>query len=238
MQSPANGIPSPGQRQTQKCFSLSLRIPGGEQRLVCASRCIHSSSNSSQLSATIPQSWTEHATRQTHRRPQTTSHDVLSPQVGTQISNGSKERISGQVCGTLAVWCWKTRRSKHDGQNHPIPRGKAAFQNVSRRAMLYSIAQTDADLAAVFSKWYTGTTEHRMHCESAYTKNQCQQWSGSGLSFISMWFSLLLLTMYSGPLWETSAGYTIQVPSSLLTWTTGTCGSNRSTYCRQSLLSQ
>ena len=47
---------------------------------------------------------------------------------------------------------------------------KAAFQNVSRRAMLYSIAQTDADLAAVFSRWYTGTTEHRMHCDSAYTK--------------------------------------------------------------------
>ena len=47
---------------------------------------------------------------------------------------------------------------------------KAAFQNVSRRAMLYSIAQTDVDLAAVFSKWYTGTTEHRMHYDSAYTK--------------------------------------------------------------------
>ena len=47
---------------------------------------------------------------------------------------------------------------------------KAVFQNVSRRAMLYSIAQTDADLAAVFSKWYTGTTEHRMHYDSAYTK--------------------------------------------------------------------
>ena len=47
---------------------------------------------------------------------------------------------------------------------------KAAFQNVSRRAMLYSIAQTDADLAAVFSKWYTGTTKHRMHYDSAYTK--------------------------------------------------------------------
>ena len=46
---------------------------------------------------------------------------------------------------------------------------KAAFQNVSRRAMLYSIAQTDADLAAVFSKWYNGTTEHRMHYDSAYT---------------------------------------------------------------------
>ena len=47
---------------------------------------------------------------------------------------------------------------------------KAAFQNVSRRAMLFSIAQTDADLAAVFSKWYTGTTEHQMHYDSAYTK--------------------------------------------------------------------
>ena len=47
---------------------------------------------------------------------------------------------------------------------------KAAFQNVSRRAMLHSIAQTDTDLAAVFSKWYTGTTEHRMHYDSAYTK--------------------------------------------------------------------
>ena len=47
---------------------------------------------------------------------------------------------------------------------------KAAFQNVSRRAMLHSIAQTDADLAVVFSKWYTGTTEHRMHYDSAYTK--------------------------------------------------------------------
>ena len=47
---------------------------------------------------------------------------------------------------------------------------KAAFQNVSRRAMLHSIAQTDADLAAVFSKWYTGTTEHRMYYDSAHTK--------------------------------------------------------------------
>ena len=47
---------------------------------------------------------------------------------------------------------------------------KAAFQNVSRRAMLYSIEQNDADVAAVFSKWYTGTTEHRMHYDSAYTK--------------------------------------------------------------------
>ena len=41
-----------------------------------------------------------------------------------KINNGSKERISGQVCGTLiTVWCWKTRWSKHDDQDHPRPRG-------------------------------------------------------------------------------------------------------------------
>ena len=43
---------------------------------------------------------------------------------------------------------------------------KAAFQNVSRHAMRQSIEQNDPDLAAVFSKWYTGTTEHRMHHDS------------------------------------------------------------------------
>ena len=64
---------------------------------------------------------------------------------------------------------------------------KAAFQNVSSRAMLRSIAQTDSDLAAVFSRWYTGTTEHRMHYESAHSKITAK-WRGSGLSFISVWF--------------------------------------------------
>ena len=47
---------------------------------------------------------------------------------------------------------------------------KAALQNVSRRAMLHSIAQTDTDIAVVFSRWYTGITEHRMHYDSASTK--------------------------------------------------------------------
>ena len=41
---------------------------------------------------------------------------------------------------------------------------------MSHRATLYSIAQTDADLAAVFSKWCAGTTEHRVHYDSAHTK--------------------------------------------------------------------
>ena len=33
-----------------------------------------------------------------------------------------------------------------------------------------SIEHTDPDLAAVFSKWYTGDAEHRMHFEASYTK--------------------------------------------------------------------
>ena len=36
--------------------------------------------------------------------------------------------------------------------------------------MLYGIEQNDADFAAVLSKWYTGTTERRMHYDSAYTE--------------------------------------------------------------------
>ena len=49
---------------------------------------------------------------------------------------------------------------------------KAAFQNVSRRAMLYSIEQNDADLAPVFPKWYTGARNALRFC---LHQNQCQQ---------------------------------------------------------------
>ena len=62
---------------------------------------------------------------------------------------------------------------------------KAAFQNVSRRAMLHSIAQTDTDLAAVFSRWHNGTS---YALRLGLHQNHCQQWGGSGLSSISMWF--------------------------------------------------
>ena len=40
---------------------------------------------------------------------------------------------------------------------------KAAFENVARRAMPHSIEQSDPDLAAVFSRCYTGTSEQRLH---------------------------------------------------------------------------
>ena len=49
---------------------------------------------------------------------------------------------------------------------------QAAFQNVSRRSMLHSLEQHDPDLAAVFSRWYTGTTTHRMHYDGSYTHIQ------------------------------------------------------------------
>ena len=94
-----------------------------------ASCCTFSSGSSSPFSATVPQSWTDDTARQTHRRTQISTHDVLSPQVGTQISHGSKEGISCQMCWTFAVWCWTTRWSNHDDQNHPIPCGGCSFSS-------------------------------------------------------------------------------------------------------------
>ena len=69
---------------------------------------------------------------------------------------------------------------------------KAAFQKVSRRAMLYSIAQTDADLAAVFSKWYTSTTEYRMHYETAYTKISANSGMDHGCPLSACGFSAVV----------------------------------------------
>ena len=114
---------------------------------------------------------------------------------------------------------------------------KPAFQNVSRRSMLYSIEQTDADLAAVFSKWYTGTTEHRMHYDSAYTKISANSGVDQGCPLSTCGFSAAVDPVLRSVL-ATLAHSTTRVPNSLPIWTTGTCGSNRSTYCRQSLLSQ
>ena len=48
----------------------------------------------------------------------------------------------------------------------------------------------------------------------------------------------LPLTLYSGQFWRNFAHITTQALNSLPTWTTGTCGSNHSTYFRQSLSSR
>ena len=79
--------------------------------------------NSVQFSVTIFESWTDHTSCQTYRGPQTTPHDVISPQTCAEISDGSKERISGQVCWPISVRCRKTRWCKHDDQDHPVSCG-------------------------------------------------------------------------------------------------------------------
>ena len=65
----------------------------------------------------------------------------------------------------------------------------AAFQNVSRQAMLFNIEQNDAELAAVFSKWYTGTTEHRMHYDSACIKTSANSGVDQGCTLSTCGFS-------------------------------------------------
>ena len=94
---------------------------------------------------------------------------------------------------------------------------KAAFQNVSRRAMLYSIEQTDADLAAVFSKWYTGTTEHRMHNDSAHTEISANSGVDQGCPLSTCGFSAI-----DPVLWTALADICrLHVPSAkLFAWTT------------------
>ena len=49
---------------------------------------------------------------------------------------------------------------------------KAAFHDVSRSAMMFSLGQHDIELAMVFSRWYTGSTTHRMHNDGAYAHIQ------------------------------------------------------------------
>ena len=110
---------------------------------------------------------------------------------------------------------------------------KAAFQNVSHRAMLYSIAQTAADLAAVFSKWYTGTTEHRIHYDSAYTKITANSGVDQGCPLSACGFSADVDPVLRSVMAQLCTHY-----DSLPTLTIGTCGSNRNASYRQSLSSQ
>ena len=58
--------------------------------------------------------------------------------------------------------------------------------------MLHSIEQSDLDLAAVSSKWYTGTTEHRMHHESAYTKVSANSGVDQGCPLLTCGFSSVI----------------------------------------------
>ena len=104
------------------------------------------------------------------------------------------------------------------------------WQKVSRRAMLYSIEQLFS-LGATLVPLSTGCTTTLLTPKSVPPAGLIRDVLCRRVAFQRP------LTLYSGPLWQTSADYMIQVPSSLPTWTTGTCGSKRTTYCRHSLLS-
>ena len=95
----------------------------GRQQPVCASSCTHCSSRCPALSSAVPQIWSGDTPRQTHRGTSTTPHDVLPPQTCSQVSHGSQEGISCQMCWTPTVWSGTTRWCKHDDQDHSISCG-------------------------------------------------------------------------------------------------------------------
>ena len=103
--------------------------------------------------------------------------------------------------------------------------------------MLYSIAQTDTDLAAVFSKWYTGTTMHRMHYDSAYTKITANSGVDQGCPLSACGFSAVIDPVLRSVMAQLCTHYDSGAKL-LPTWTIGTCGLNRNASYRQSLLSQ
>ena len=119
---------------------------------------LDSCSCSSQLSVTIPESWTDHTACQTHRRPQTTPHDVISPQTSLKSVMAAKKESVAKCAGPLqygvgrpdgANTMIKTVQYLAEADNSRVLVAfdlKAAFQHVSRRAMPCSIAQTDAAL--------------------------------------------------------------------------------------------
>ena len=73
-------------------------------------------------------------------------------------------------------------------------------------------SKNDADLAAVFSKSYTGATEHRMHYDSANTKNSpTAGWIRVVLSTCG--FSAAIDPVLRCPCWQTFAGNMTQAQS-------------------------
>ena len=148
------------------------------------------------------------------------------------------------MCGTAAVWCWTTRWSKHDDQKpinisqRLIPR-ESLLRSTSKLPSRMSLAEPCCSASNKKTRILhpsfpngtqvpqsTGCTTLRPTPKSAQTVVLIRDALFQHVVFRRPW------TLYSSPLWQTSAGYMIQVPSSLPTWTTGTCGSNRSTCCR------
>ena len=102
--------------------------------------------------------------------------------------------------------------------------------------MVCSLEQNDADLAAAFSKWHTGATEHRMHCESACTKISANSGVDQGCPLSTCGFSAAIADF--GQYKQIFADIMTRAPSSLPTWMTCICGSNLSACCQYLLSSQ
>ena len=71
----------------------------------------------------------------------------------------------------------------------------------------FSIHENDANLAAVFSFWYTGTTEHRMHYDSAYTKIGANIGVDQGCPLPTCGFSAVIDPVLRSVLAETCTQY-------------------------------
>ena len=106
---------------------------------------------------------------------------------------------------------------------------KAAFQNVSRRHMLHSLRQHDPDLATVFSRWYTGTTTHRMHHDGSYAHIQASSGIDQGCPLSPCGFAAAVDPFHATYLPKLNSRSTTE-PNYGPIWTTGTSGSNPNTY--------
>ena len=164
----------------------------------------------------ISQGRTDHATRQTHRWPQTAPHDVLSPLTGPHVSHGCQERIGGQMCGAFA---------ERPSKMCLAAQCCTALLKLTRTLLRFFPSGTPARRS-------TGCTTILPTPKSVPTVGLIRD------VLCRRVVSQQLLTLYSGQFWRSFAHIATQALNSLPTWTTGTCGSNHSAYYGQLLLSQ
>ena len=103
---------------------------------------------------------------------------------------------------------------------------KTAFQNVSRRAMLHSIEQSDPDLAAVFSRWNTGSIAHRTHFESFHARITANSGVDQGCPPLLPVASQRRLIQFFDLSLQPTDDCQITVPSSSPSLMAGTCTSS------------
>ena len=88
------------------------------------------------------------------------------------------------------------------------------------------------------SLWYTGTTEHRMHYDSAYTKISANSGVDQGCPLSACGFSAVVDPVLRSVMAQLCTALRLRRQTLCPTWTVGTCGSSRNASYRQLLLSQ